>query len=124
MPYLAKDTVLGKLEMLDTYEYYDCPRLFSCKNQHGQYFIALSIEERKDCLLWFYAQVTQEKLKKVEKGEIELYDVFKKAEKDFIFGVKTFGKGLDEVEIVSCKDIPDKFLPVKGETLALKEKIK
>lgn len=119
MPCLPINTVLGKLEMLSTYEYYDCPRLFSCKNQHEQYFVAISIEDRKDLMLWFYAQVTEGRLKKIEAGGIELYDVFKKAEKNFVFGVRTMGHAADEVEIVICADIPDKFLPNKGDFLNL-----
>lgn len=118
---LPKDTVLGKIEMLSTYEYYDCPRLFSCKNQYGQHFIALSIEDRQEVMLWFYAQISEERLAEIEANKIELYDVFKKAEKQFVFGVRTCGAKPDEVGIVICSDIPDKFLPDKGYFLNLTE---
>ena len=53
----------------------------------------------------------------MEAGKIELYDIFKKTEDNFVFEVKTFDVGADKVSKLVCDDISDYLLPHKGTTL-------
>lgn len=115
---LPIDTILGTLTMMTIYDHYDCPRLFSCKSDEGKLYVGMSIEDRDEdkTQLWFYVLVSQSRLNDIEANKVELYDVFKKAEEYFVFGVKTC-VDKDIVEMVICDDIPDEFLPDKGHLL-------
>ncbi len=119
---LPIDTILGNLTMMTVYDYYDCPRLFSCKSEEGKLYIGMSIEDRdkEKCQLWFYALVSQRRLNDIEANKVELYDVFKNAEEHFVFGVKTC-VDKDTTEMIVCDDIPDMFLPSPGVMLNVDE---
>lgn len=116
---LPIDTILGTLTMMTVYDYYDCPRLFSCKSQEGKTYVAMSVEDRDKTQLWFYVLVSKQRLVNIEANKIDLYDVFKKAEDHYVFGVRT-GE-IDEVDMVICKDIPDMVLPSPGVMLDVHE---
>ncbi len=45
---LPVGTVLGVLEYLDIFEYFDIPRLFSCQNKVGTKFLVLSTNDDID----------------------------------------------------------------------------
>lgn len=104
MSFLPERTILGQLEIIEVYDFYDKPVLFSCKNKSGLIFIQLinlgaSTEElparlnvlkRKTALKYTYflqalTRIGISKLhidwaspnRKVQTGEIELETVFK-----------------------------------------------
>ena len=45
---LPNRTCLGELEIVDVFDFYDFPRMFSCHNKSGQIFLALSVEDEID----------------------------------------------------------------------------
>jgi hypothetical protein len=45
MAYLPQSTILGRLKIIEVYEFYDIPRLFCCRNAAGQHYLVLSIDE-------------------------------------------------------------------------------
>ena len=110
------DTMLGELEMITEYEYYDCPRLFTCKNQIEKLYIGLSVEDNDDNQVWLYAALTPNRLAKAEKGEIDLRDVFLEAEEKFVLEVTTYNADAeaDTAHMMICNDIPETFLPTEG----------
>jgi len=61
---LPEDTMLGKLNIGVTYEYYDCPRLFTCKNEYNQYYVAVSVEDIDTEMIWLYVRVSSNRLDK------------------------------------------------------------
>lgn len=119
MPYLAKNTIIGKLETVEVYEYYDIPRLFSCVNQYGYYYIALSVSDTTHCHIWLYALVSKKKLKEIRVGEVDLYDAFKQAEDGCVFKVTTLSGEPDTAIRVMCEDLTDEWLPTKGPKLEI-----
>lgn len=122
MSCLPKNTEFGVLKMIKVYDYYDCPRLFLCRNVSDQNFIGLSVKDEKDKMTWLYAKISEERLEKAEAGEIDLRDIFKKAEECVVFGVETHGEGPDILFKVPCEIIPEKYLPEKGCNLISEKK--
>ena len=116
-----QNTILGELDMMTVYEYYDCPRLFSCKSREGKKYIGLSVEDREKVQLWLYVLISNQRLRDMEKGKIEMYDIFKQAEEHFVFGVKTFNDKPDEAVMLICDQLTDNLLPEKGMTLDIDE---
>ncbi len=122
MPYLAKDTELGELREIKVYDYYDCPRLFLCKDADDQSFIGLSVKEKKNRLFWLYVKISEERLERAEAGEFDLRDIFLKAEEGIVYFVKTHGKEPDKVFKMPSNFIPKRYLSEEGEKLIREKK--
>jgi len=90
---------------------------FSCENDIGRKYVGLSVEDGEGVYVWLYVHISNSRLKDMEAGKIELYDIFKKTEDNFVFEVKTFDVGADKVSKLVCDDISDYLLPHKGTTL-------
>ncbi len=121
MNFLPKFTLSGSLSVIEIYEYYDIPSLFSYKNLTGHIFLTLSIDEADDSLTWFYLPISPIKLDKVRLGQTDLFDAFKNSEDGFLFEVMMSFKKGDSVKRVQCKDIDADFLPEKGYKLSVSE---
>lgn len=119
MPYLPINTILGKLETIEVYEYYDIPRLFTCLNQYGYYYMALSVSDTDLHHIWIYALVSKKRLKEIRVGEVDLHDVFKETEDRCVFKVTTLSNEPDTAIRVMCKDLTDEWLPIKGPKLRI-----
>ena len=113
LPHLSP---LGKLEIVEVYEYYDRPCLFSCRNASGFLFLALWIDQTKNSTIWLYVPMSQRRLEKVRSATIQLRDAFLTSEDGFVYKV-TIPSNEEEtrVEHILCKNIIDDWLPVVGE---------
>lgn len=58
--------MLGRLEILETFEYYDQPVLFSCKNAAGHLYLVVAADENEQHETWLYAGVSEERLKLID----------------------------------------------------------
>lgn len=114
MPYLPIDTELGKLREIKVYDYYDCPRLFLCKDTNDQNFIGLSVADKKHSMSWLYVKISEERLERAEAGEIDLREIFLKAEKGIVLWVKTNREIPDGVFKMPSNMIPEKYLSKEG----------
>ena len=54
MGYLPQSTHLGKLELIEVYEFYDQPILFSCRNASDAIFMGVFADEDDDFETWLY----------------------------------------------------------------------
>ena len=52
---LLNNSTLGRLEILETFEYYDQPVLFSCKNVAGHLYLVVAADENDQNETWLYA---------------------------------------------------------------------
>lgn len=89
MFYLPKKTHLGNIELNEIFEFYDIPRLFTCKNKTGQYYLVLSIDENDEQLIWLYLGVSIDRLNLLINRKMDLYSAFKNPENDFLYRVTT-----------------------------------
>ena len=121
MGFLPQETILGKLEPIEVYEFYDKPILFSCRNASGSIFLAVSIAEGDESETWLYTQLSLNRFQSVRSGGIDLHDAFTQAEDGFVFKVVTpFSKeeGVT-VERMPAQETTKDMLPLPGEFLNL-----
>ena len=78
---------LGKLEMVEIYNYYDFPILFSCKNAASQLYIVFFADRLPDHDVWLYAEVSIPRFNLIRAGKIDLFDTFSKPEMDRLLKV-------------------------------------
>jgi hypothetical protein len=119
MPYLPKRTPLGRLKLLEVYEYYDMPRLFLCRNQYEQRYLALSAQEDEAAITWLYVRISLRQLEAIRSGEIELRNAFLNAEDGCVFKVMTHSHQSDTAVPLLSANICDEWLPYKGEKISL-----
>ena len=119
MSFLPESTILGKLEIIEVYDFYDKPSLFSCKNQSGQIFIVVWIDSSENSDIWLYAPVSLIKFKAIRKGKIDLREIFSNSEDAFVYKVVIpYRENLKiEVNNIPCEQIEDDCLPESGQII-------
>lgn len=120
MNILPKNSVLGRLTIDQVIEYYDFPRLFTCKTATGKYYIVLSVDEDEKWLHWLYVSISNDRLNSLFSKKLSLYQAFKTPEDEYLFYVKTDSEGLCDIEYKFSEQIPDNLLPIEDEYVQIK----
>ena len=112
---------LGKIEIVEVYEYYDQPVLYSCKNAMGHFYLVVAADEDDQYLTWLCAAVSTERLNLIRSGKIDLHDAFAHTEHTYVVQVKV---PYDEhasvqTDFIQSNLIPEDMLPMPGECLDL-----
>lgn len=122
MTELPINTPLGKLELQRVIEYYDFPRIFTCKNSTGQLYFAISTYDDSDEFHWIYLPISSLRLSAIFGGATSLRQALLEPEGGFLFFVKTFTIGSTEFsytlpEQLSNDDLPDEdyLIDIKDE---------
>lgn len=125
MSLLPQETILGKLEILEVYEFYDKPCLFSCRNVVGQIFLAVWIDETSYSDSWLYVPTSLRRLQQVVGGGIELKNAFLEAEDGFVLEVIVFHDGDKAADVLrtSCSNLEEDKLPAPDEFLNCQSQI-
>ena len=111
---------LGKLEIVEIFDYYDEPVLFSCKNVEGDLYLVVAADENDQYETWLYAQVSSDRLNLIQTDTIDLHDAFANTEDGRLLQVKfPYDKSGPESEFVQSDQVPDEMLPESGEYLNL-----
>jgi hypothetical protein len=117
MSFLPERTILGQLEIIEVYDFYDKPVLFSCKNKSGLTFIVVCVDSSDFAEIWLYAPVSSSRFQSVIKGDVELRHIFAQTEDAFVYQVEIPYE--DEINVivknVECNQIPDDYLPELGQ---------
>lgn len=113
MSFLPERTVLGQLEIIEVYDFYDQPALFSCKNKSGQTFIVVWVDSSEIADLWLYASVSSSRFQDARRGLIELRDIFTNSEDSFVYQVETpYENDLNaSARVIYSNEIADDYLP-------------
>jgi hypothetical protein len=120
MGYLPQSTHLGKLELIEVYEFYDQPILFSCRNASDAIFMGVFADEDDDFETWLYIGVSLHRFKQIRSGAIDLHDAFSEVEDGVIFQIKVSHDEQMPVSMpISATQIPDDMLPLPGEFINL-----
>ena len=120
MGYLPQLTHLGQLELIEVYEFYDQPILFSCRNASDAIFMGVFADEDDNFETWLYIGVSPHRFKQIRSGAIDLHDAFSEVEGGVIFQIKVPHDEQDPVSIpISAAQIPDDMLPLPGESINL-----
>lgn len=86
---LPENTILGKLEMIEVYEFDDKPLLFSCRNGSDSIFMVVLVDEDEEYDTWLYAGVSKRRFELIRSGAIDLHDAFWATEDGLVFEVKS-----------------------------------
>ena len=120
MGYLPQLTHLGKLELIEVYEFYDQPILFSCRNASDAIFMGVFADEDDDFETWLYVGVSPHRFNQIRSGAIDLHDAFSEVEDGIIFQIKVPYDGQMPASMpISAAQIPDNMLPLPGEFINL-----
>ena len=104
---------IDKLEVIEVYDYYDFPLLFSCKNAASQIYIAFIADELPEYEMWLYVEVSAARFNLIRSGKIDLFDTFTKPEMDRLIKVivpRNNSVNFSSVE-VSLSDLPNDIFP-------------
>ena len=112
---------LGKLEIIEVYEYYDQPVLYSCKNASGHFYLVVAAAEDDQFLTWLCVAVSPERLNLIRSGKIDLYDAFANSENSHAIqvGVPYEEHASVQTDFIQSNQIPEEMLPMRGECLDL-----
>ena len=111
--YLPESTILGILKLIEVYEFYDQPCLFSCQNLSGQVYIALWVDSSETEDVWLYAPVSSERFNNIKNGEVDLKTVFTHSEDAFVFemSIPFDDQKATTVKALACSDLTEDQLP-------------
>ena len=112
---------LGRLEIVETYAYYDQPVLFSCKNSVGHLYLVVAADENDQYETWLYAKVSVERLTLVRSGAIDLHDAFADPEGGCLLQVRFpyDAPTSPQIESIEANQVSEDMLPLPGECLDL-----
>lgn len=114
---------LGRLEIVEIYDYYDQPVLFSCKNTFGDLYLVVAADENDQYETWLYAQISVDRLNLLHSDTIDLHDAFTDTEDGNVFQVKfPYDDTTPLTEKVKSSQISEDMLPDPGEYLDLRPK--
>ena len=120
MGYLPQLTHLGKLELIEVYEFYDQPILFSCRNASDAIFIGVFADEDDNFETWLYVGVSPHRFNQIRSGAIDLHDAFSEVEDGIIYQIKVPHDEQMPVSMpIPAPQIPDDMLPLPGEFINL-----
>ena len=121
---LPTGTILGILEYIDIFEYFDIPRLFSCQDKIGTKFFVLSTYDEIDEYEWLYLGISNNRLTSLLRKKITLREAYLKPENNHLFKVVSNFSGESKIEKVLPKKISDDDLPIADVFLEYQEKPK
>ncbi|WP_338322827.1 DUF6575 domain-containing protein, partial [Pantoea agglomerans] len=81
----TRSPALGTLSMVNVYEFYEQPRLFSLENEVGSYFVAYWLEETDVHEGWLIIPISRLRLNRLENREIDINDLITKQEQNNCF---------------------------------------
>ena len=71
---------LGELEIVEIYDYYNVPILFSCRNSVSHLYIVIFADHLPEYEMWLYTEVSLMRLNLIRSGVVNLHDAFSKPE--------------------------------------------
>ena len=71
---------LGELEIVEVYDYFNVPILFSCRNSVSHLYIVLFADHSPEYETWLYVEVSLMRLNLIRSGKVNLHDAFSKPE--------------------------------------------
>ena len=118
MAFLPINSVIGNLKLLDVYDYYDIPRIFSAVNEVGQIFIAINYDEYDGATNWYYLPISITKFNQLKSGSFDIHSAFTESELGYVWDITiNLKNGHSEINRIDTIDLIISNLPEKGELL-------
>ncbi|MDM8528018.1 hypothetical protein QUF58_07360 [Anaerolineales bacterium HSG24] len=114
----------GNLELIEVYEFYDKPLLYSCKNA-SSIFLVILVDEDDDSDTWLYQPVSYHRFKKIRSGIIDLRETFSISETNTVFEAQIFygDEQYEYIKQIPSNSIREEWLPLPDERLDIQEPI-
>jgi hypothetical protein len=107
---------LGRLEIVEIYDYYNQPVLFFCKDADGNLYLVVAADENDEYETWLYANVSVDRLKLIHSDKIDLHDAFSNTEDGSVFQVKfPYNDSTPLAEFVKSNQISEDMLPDRND---------
>jgi hypothetical protein len=111
-------TALGRLQLLEVYDLYDGPRLFSAVSATGAAYLAFWVGEHEEADDWLYVAISMRRLDEVVEGAVPLRSAFTEPEDGFLFFVETrFDGSPSTASARSPSEVEDSILPLADDRL-------
>lgn len=113
MSIFPSNSPLGKLKIIEIYDYYEGPKFFCAQNQFRQLMIVYWVDYKnnEDAYGWLYLSITDEKLNKLRRGQISVREAYQNPEQG-LYLVYTFpNPSDDDTKYINKDEIPNDLLP-------------
>jgi hypothetical protein len=120
MSILPTASFLGKLEIIEVYEYYDKPVLFTCRNAVDTTYLVVLVSESDASSTWLYAALSRSRLQDIRQSKVDLYTAFTQAEDELVYEVTVFQTSHPaQLRVLPITALSDEQLPMRGAFLNL-----
>jgi hypothetical protein len=104
-------TDLGRLEVIEVYDYYDGPKILACRNRTGQSFLGLWIGENELGERWLLVPLSPTRFRALRAGQVDLRTAITQAEDRRAWILESGGASRS----VLVEDLDSLLLPESGE---------
>lgn len=120
---LPKNTLLGHLELEYTFQYFDIPRLFTCKSRSGSRFLAVSTFDDYETFEWLYLPISNDRFSSLLSKSIDLRTALQTPEDGYLFTAKLDYDGEGTVVHIFPDQIDHEDLPESGAFIETSENV-
>ncbi|MEO6042945.1 MAG: DUF6575 domain-containing protein [Tepidiformaceae bacterium] len=110
MTILPQATILGELQVLDVFEQFDGPRLFSCRNNSDVRYLAVWVDEG-EVETWLYVPTSELRLAELASGRLDLRTAFAAPEDNFVYLVEVSDE-YDSATPILAANVRPEYLPL------------
>lgn len=114
--WLPKGSLLGELELLEIYDWYDGPTMFSVKNDRDVLFFVFWADSSENIDAWLYAPISPERLRDLESCVIDVRSALENPEGGIVYRLVTDGTRVVSYSCLEASEI-SKELPPPEEKL-------
>lgn len=119
MENLTQSLEWNSLELVEVYEFFDKPLLFTARDEAGKLSLVVLVADGDGAETWLCVPMSYYRFQVVRSGLFDLHDAFARAEGKVALVVSVPRDGLPTVQQVPCGEISEDWLPVPGERLEL-----
>jgi hypothetical protein len=106
------------LSIVEVFDAYDGPRLFSARDAAGVLYLALWVDDMEDESIWLYLPLSASRMAELQQGQLDLRSAFLAPEMNTVFRVRESARGgMRTSETLPPTAIPHDELPTPGEYL-------
>jgi hypothetical protein len=106
------------LTIVEVFDAYDGPRLFSATDAAERLFLALWVDDVGDESIWLYLPLSESRMTELQQRQLDLRSAFLSSEADVVFRVRESARrGTRMSEPVPVASVSQDELPAPGEYL-------
>ncbi len=101
---------IGAVKIVEVFDFFDFPRLFSCARASGQKYLALSVDDSEGVNTFLYSSVSEFRYKLLLQGGLSLREPYSNPEDGWLYKVESTQTGV-EVSRSKASELPSHWLP-------------